>query len=240
MKDKQQYESGKGHPARRGGLLCLNRNDYDAVIFDLDGTLVDSMGMWAEIDVDFLALFGIPCPATLQKELEGLTWPETEQYFIDHFDIPLTVSEIGSKLLQMAEERYRDRTPAKDGAVRFVKNLSAHGIKTGLASSNHPGLITHALDAHGLVPFFPVITTCGEVAAGKPSPDVFLKTAEKLGASPGRCLVFEDIPKGILAGKRAGMTVIAVDDAYSKAMEEEKRQLADAYIRSYDEIIWED
>ncbi len=227
----------KNPPAWRDGFLCLRPEDFDAVIFDLDGTLVDSMGMWGRIDVEFLGRFGMDPPANLQKELEGLTWQENEQYFADHFDLGLTPGEIGAIWIEMAAEKYRFETPAKDGAVDFALRMKELGKRLGVASSNHLELILEALRAHRLDAAFDAITTCGEVEAGKPDPAVYLVTAEKLGVDPGRCLIFEDIPVGILAGRRAGMTVIAVEDAYSEHMEDEKRRLADAYIRSYREIL---
>lgn len=85
--------------------------------------------------------------------------------------------------------------------------------------------------------YFQVVATSCEVAAGKPAPDIYLKVAEELSVSPSHCLVFEDVPAGILAGKRAGMTVCAVDDEFSREMEEEKRQLADYYISDYYQIL---
>jgi 16S rRNA pseudouridine516 synthase len=228
----------KNHPAVREGFLCLPSDAFDAVIFDLDGTLVDSMGMWARIDVEFLGRFGLESPPDLQRKLEGLTWGETELYFEKNFPIGLSTKEIGKIWIEMAAEKYRQETPAKDGAVEFVLSAKQLGFKLGVASTNHMELILEALGAHGLTDSFDAITTCAEVEAGKPDPAVYLLTAKKLGVRPERCLIFEDIPVGILAGKRAGMTAIAVDDLNSAPMEAEKMRLADGYIHSYREIQW--
>ena len=232
------HTAEEDHPARRGGLLCLDPDSFDAVIFDLDGTLVDSMGMWGQIDVEFLDRFGIEVPEGLQKTLEGMTWSEMEVYFHDHFPIDLTPHEIGQQWLLMASEKYRKATPAKDGAVDFVRAVSGMGKRLGVSSSNHLNLIEDALEAHGILPYFGAVTTCDEVSSPKPNPEVYLLTARKLGVQPERCLVFEDIPVGIMAGKNAGMRVIAVEDAYSASVMEEKRNLADGVISSYRDIRW--
>ena len=228
----------KNHPAVREGFLCLPLDAFDAVIFDLDGTLVDSMGMWGQIDVEFLGRFGLETPPDLQKLILGLSWDETEQYFVDHFPIGLSTEEIGRIWVEMAAEKYRHEIAAKDGAVEFVRKARQLGLRLGVASSNHLDLILDALGAHGLTDSIDAITTCGEAKAGKPDPAVYLLTAEKLGVNPERCLIFEDIPEGILAGKRAGMTAIAVEDSNSAHVEEEKMKLADGYIRSYSELRW--
>src|SRR5699024_8375515 len=89
----------------------------------------------------------------------------------------------------------------------------------------------------GLAPYFDSVRTSCEVSAGKPAPDVYLKVAKDLSVDPSACLVFEDVPKGILAGKNAGMEVCAVDDEFSRPLEAEKKQLADYFIHDYNEIF---
>lgn len=218
----------------------MNICDFEAVIFDLDGTLLDSMGMWGRIDVEYLGSFGIACPPDLQKRIEHLRWTETAELFQKEFGIPKTIREIGEDWLRMAREKYLREVPVKPGAFEFLAFLKERGIPCGIASSNHGDLIRDSLEAHGLYGFFSAVTTCEDVSAAKPAPDVYLVTAEKLGADPDKCLVFEDIPAGILAGKGAGMTVIAVHDSYSAELEAEKTDLADDYIRDYRELLPQD
>ena len=98
-------------------------------------------------------------------------------------------------------------------------------------------MIEGALGAHDILRYFDAIVSCDEAGAGKPDPACYLAAAEKLGKKPADCVVFEDLPNGIRAGRSAGMTVIAVDDAYSRPMEEEKKQLADGYIRDFRELL---
>ena len=121
----------------------------------------------------------------------------------------------------------------------FAEYLKEKGIKVGISSSNSRELIQMVLEAHGILEYFDCITTCCEVKRGKPAPDVYLKTAKGLSTEPEACLVFEDVPMGILAGKRAGMKVCAIDDAYSRKQEAQKRELADWYILDYTQLVEE-
>ena len=145
-----------------------------AVIFDLDGTLVDSMWVWTAIDEDYIRKYHLNPPEDFHEAMEGMSYTET-----------------------LVEE--------------FLKARQ----------------ITHLFDT--------ICTSC-EVNKGKPAPDVYLKAAGQLGAEPSACLVFEDVPMGILAGKNAGMRVCAVDDWFSRPQDAKKRELADYFIHSYEDI----
>lgn len=213
-----------------------------AVIFDLDGTLVDSMWMWRTIDMEYLASKGIELPENLeafQEELEGMGFTETAMLFKERFGIPDSLEEIKETWIRMSGEKYQKEVPLKPGAKWFLGYLKERGIKIGISSSNSRELIQMVLEAHGILEYFDCITTCCEVKRGKPAPDVYLKTAKGLSTEPEACLVFEDVSMGILAGKRAGMKVCAIDDAYSRKQEAQKRELADWYILDYTQLVEE-
>ncbi len=208
-----------------------------AIIFDLDGTLVDSMWMWKSIDVEFLGQYGHECPQELQRDIEGMSFSETAEYFKDRFCLPLSTDEIKEAWIKMSIDKYRYEVPAKKGIMEFLSHVRDRGILCGIATSNSRKMVDAVTESLKLKPYFQAITTACEVKAGKPEPDIYLKVAEDLGVEPGECLVFEDVPAGILAGKRAGMAVCAVDDDFSKYMEAEKRELSDYFIRDYFEIL---
>lgn len=210
--------------------------DKKAVIFDLDGTLVDSMWMWKAIDVEYLGRFGIPVPETLQKDISGMSFSETAEYFKETFHIPDSLEEIKAAWNEMAMYKYTHEVPMKPGAREFLSRLKERGIRTGIATSNSKELARAVVEAQGIAELLDEIHTSCEVAKGKPAPDIYLLVAECLHVEPKDCLVFEDIPEGILAGKNAGMQVCAIEDAFSLPMTEEKKKLADYYIVSYDEI----
>ncbi len=211
-----------------------------AVIFDLDGTLVDSMGMWKKIDIEFLGRFGILLPDGLQEEIEGKSFSETAVYFRERFDLPMTLDELKDCWNEMAMYQYSHEVPLKPGVREFLEYLKGRGISMGIATSNSRELVTAVTKALDIAGYFSAVAVGCEVERGKPAPDVYLHAAGLLGAEPESCLVFEDIPAGILAGKRAGMTVWAVEDAYSSGIRAKKEALADAFIGSYEEIDLED
>lgn len=212
-------------------------NNTEAVIFDLDGTLVDSMWMWKDIDIEFLSGYGIPLPEDLQKAIEGMSYTETAGYFISRFSLPLTVPQIQGIWNRMTIEKYRTQVTLKKGVREFLEHLHQNGIPMGIATSNGRELVDTVLEALHMGHYFQAVTTGCEVASGKPAPDIYLESARRLRANPAACLVFEDVPAGVLAGKRAGMRVCAVEDEYSADMREEKLRLSDYYIEDFTEIV---
>ena len=212
-------------------------DDIKAVIFDLDGSLVDSMWIWRDIDIEYLGRFGIELPDTLQSEIEGMSFTETAVYIKNRFQIPDSVEDMKQAWNRMAWDKYAHEVPLKKGADRFLQLCGERGILLGIATSNSRELVTNVVSVHGLQDSFDCIMTGCDVERGKPAPDIYLKVAERLGVEPSKCLVFEDIIPGIQAGKSAGMKVCAVEDAYSMAERSEKERLADYYIEDYDALL---
>lgn len=213
-------------------------NNTEAVIFDLDGSLVDSMWLWRAIDVEYLGSFGIPLPEDLQSRIEGMSFHETALYFKDNFTgITHSVEQIKETWNRMAWDKYANEVPLKPGIPAFLSHCRDRGIRLGIATSNSRELVTNVTKAHGLEDCFACIMTGSEVTRGKPAPDIYLAVARTLDVEPARCLVFEDIIPGILAGKAAGMRVCAVEDAYSAKDREKKKSLADYFIEDYSEIM---
>ena len=210
--------------------------DIKAVIFDLDGSLVDSMWIWKDIDIEYLGRFGIEIPDGLQKDIEGKSFSETAVYFKERFQIPDSLEQMKEDWNQMAWDKYVHEVMLKPGAGDFLNYCIGHGIKLGIATSNSRALVEAVADARGFGKNFDCIMTACEVEKGKPSPDIYLAVADRLGVDPVQCLVFEDITAGIMAGKNAGMRVCAVEDTYSLHQTGDKKKLADYYIRDYYEI----
>lgn len=207
-----------------------------AVIFDLDGTLVDSMWMWKAIDIEYLGKFGIPLPPTLQKDIEGMSFSETAVYFKETFQIPDSLDKIKADWNQMAYDKYTKEVPLKNGVGEFLERCKENGIKFGIATSNSRELVDATLEALKIREYFDCVMTACEVTKGKPAPDIYLAVAENIGVNPKDCLVFEDIEMGILAGKSAGMEVCAVEDDFSMNQIDKKKELADYYIKDYFDI----
>lgn len=208
-----------------------------ATLFDMDGTLIDSMGIWGDIDVEFLGERGIEVPRDLQKGIEGMSFSETAQYFKSTFDLVETEEELKTIWNQMAYEKYRTVVPMKPGAAEFLGWLKEHGYATAVCTSNSRELIDMIVEHKGIAQWVDFVVTACEVNAGKPAPDIYLRAAKALEVEPAECVVFEDIPAGLLAGIRAGMTTCAVEDTYSEYCMEEKRQLADFVIHDFTDLL---
>ena len=211
--------------------------DVQAVIFDLDGSLVDSMWIWKEIDIEYLGKYGISIPQDLQSDIEGMSFKETAEYFKKRFNIPDSIEEMQVEWNQMAWDKYMNEVPLKPGIPEFLDHCRKCDIQLGIASSNSRELIEVCLKLNQVESFFECIMSGTDGFKGKPAPDIYLAAAKQLGVDPVRCLVFEDIIPGILAGKSAGMRGCAVDDVYSAYQESEKRKLADYYIKDYYHIF---
>lgn len=210
--------------------------DIEAVIFDLDGTLVDSMWMWKSIDIEYLKRFGIEMPDDLQRSIEGMSFSETAFYFKKRFELPDSLDQIKSAWNEMAWEKYKNEVPLKDGVLELLRYLKSHNIPAGIATSNSRELVDLIIEEHGIKDYFSSIRTSCEVEKGKPSPDIYLLVAKDMGVEAEKCLVFEDVLQGVMAGKNANMKVCAVHDDYSKDFEKEKRKLADYFVYSVSEI----
>jgi len=211
--------------------------EVKAVLFDLDGTLVDSMWMWGAIDVEYLGRRGHQLPPSLQHEIEGMSFSETAVYFKEYFHLPDSLDEIQAEWVAMARDKYANEVEMKPGALSFLKYLKEQGIRTGIATSNNRELLEAVLDAKGIFSWFDCCMTACEAGAGKPAPDIYLKVAERLETKPENCLVFEDTYAGAMAGSRAGMSVCAMADPYSKAKREDIMGIADYYIESFDQVL---
>lgn len=208
-----------------------------AAIFDLDGTLMDSMWMWRDIDIEYLGRFRISPPKDLQVEIEGMGFTETAVYFKETFALPDSVEKIKADWNQMAYEKYARQVPLKKGAYRLLEKMREKGMKLGIATSNHIDLVRAALRNNGVEEWFDCIRTACDVARGKPAPDVYLSVAELLEVAPRDCIVFEDVPMGVMAGLNAGMTVCGVADLFSRDREAQVRSQAHYFIHDYDEVL---
>ncbi len=208
-----------------------------AVLFDLDGTLVDSMWMWKDIDMEYLGKYGITLPPELQEYIEGMSFSEVSAYFKETFKIKESLEEIKSEWVSMAKYKYTHEVPLKPGALRFLKHLKEQGIPMGIATSNSRDLLDAVLESLEISPYFDCCMTSCEAGAGKPAPDIYLKVAKILKTEPKDCLIFEDTPAGILAGNRAGIPVCAMADENSAGRKDQILQMADYYAETFDQVL---
>ncbi len=216
------------------------KDNIKGVIFDLDGTLVDSMWMWREIDEEYLARFGYELPDDYQRSIEGFSFHEVAVYTKERFHIPDSTDKMKDDWNRMAYEFYRDRVQLKEGVRNLIQFLKENGIRLGIATSNSRELLEAVLCSKDIFPDFDVIATSSEVTHGKPAPDIYLHVADELHMNSSEVLVFEDVEAGILSGKAAGMSVCTVYDAYSMQTKEELMRLSDYYIESFEDLFDEE
>lgn len=212
-------------------------NNIKAVIFDLDGTLIDSMGIWTQIDEEYLKGFGYEVPKNLQEEITHLTLTETAIYFKKMFNIENEIVDIIDTWHNMALSHYSKTIKLKDGVIPYLNHLKNKGIKIALATSNSIPLLEATLKNHEIYHYFDAITTTEEVNKAKNYPDIYLLSAKKLGVNPEDCLVFEDIVQAVKGAKLAGMTVYSVHDKNSESQKEDLIKLSDRYIQNFNELL---
>ena len=207
----------------------------EAVVFDLDGVIVDSEHVWDEVREQLARERGGRWHDRAQTDMMGMSSPEWSRYMHDVIGLTESPAEIDKEVVRRMLDRYAERLPLIDGAVDAVARLAGL-FRLGLASSSNRSVIDAVLDVSGLAPLFGATVSSEEVARGKPAPDVFLEAARRLDVPAGRCAAVEDSGNGIRAAHAAGMRVLAIpnlrypppDDALA---------LADVVLGSIDELV---
>ena len=181
----------------------------EAVVFDLDGVLIDSEHVWAEVKEEVTRECGGRWSDRAQADMMGMSSVEWSRYMHDALGVPESPEEIDREVVRRMLERYAEELPLIDGAVDAVHRL-ASSFRLALASSSNREVIDAVLARAGLGELFEVTVSSEEVARGKPAPDVFLEAARRLRLAPERCAAVEDSGNGIRAAHAAGMHVIAI------------------------------
>ncbi len=206
----------------------------DAVVFDLDGVLLDSERLWDEVREALALERGGRWSDRAQAEMMGMSSPEWSRYLHDVVGVPELPDEIAADVVRRMEERYRERLPLLPGASEAVGRLAARW-PLGLASSSNRPLIDLALDLGDLAQFFRVTVSSEEVERGKPAPDVYLEACRRLGVEPERAAAVEDSRNGIRSAHAAGLRVVAIPNAEFPP-DEDSLALADVVLRSLAEL----
>ncbi|MEO0561286.1 MAG: HAD family phosphatase [Chloroflexota bacterium] len=183
----------------------------EAVIFDNDGLLVDSEPVWDQVRAAMAHERGIDWNTDDHKAVMGVSTQEWADYMIQRLKLDIPEEAVVQAVIKRMEASYRQQIPFLPGALTAVE-LAAQHRPTAIASGSHPALLDIITGDERLQPYLQLVVSADEVARGKPHPDVYLEAATRLGVAPESCLVLEDSGNGILAGKAAGMIVIAVPD----------------------------
>jgi HAD superfamily hydrolase (TIGR01509 family) len=221
-------------PGPAAGEIVKTASVISAVVFDLDGVLLDSEQVWDEVREQLVRERGGRWHERAQREMMGMSSTEWARYMHDQLGVPDPPAEISAEVVRRLEYRYRERLPLIEGAHAAVEGLAA-SWPLGLASSSNRELIDLVLDLSGLAPFFRVTVSSEEVARGKPAPDVYLEAARRLGVAPERCAAVEDSHSGIRSAESAGMRVVAIPNA-SYPPDDEALALADVTLESLEQL----
>jgi HAD superfamily hydrolase (TIGR01509 family) len=208
------------------------------VIFDMDGTLVDSMWVWRKIDEDFILKQGIDLPPEqLMENIAHLSFNETAEYFKREFSLSESVDEIKDFWNIQAKIEYTNNVKLKDFAFELLEAFQSKGIKMAIATSSSPELLSETLRSKGIKDFFDVIVTTDMAGKTKIEPDVYLMAARMMNLSPESIAVFEDIPAAMAGARKAGMTVFGVYDKFSADKKGEILDLCHLYINDFSQIL---
>jgi HAD superfamily hydrolase (TIGR01509 family) len=206
----------------------------EAVVFDLDGILVQSEELWDAARRELAEEHGIEWPDDATDAMMGMSSKEWSRYVHDEVGVPDSPEEINRRVLEKLEQRYRTDLPWIDGAQDAVRRMAAE-FPLGLATSSNREIIDIVVDVGGFGDLFQVTLSSEEVERGKPAPDVYLEVMRRMGADPARTAAIEDSTNGLLAASNAGMRVIAIpNDAHPPA--EKGLAVADVVLDSIDEL----
>jgi HAD superfamily hydrolase (TIGR01509 family) len=209
----------------------------EAVVFDLDGVIVDSEQVWDEVRERYTRETGGTYLETATRDMMGMSAPEWSRYMAETLRVPGTPEEINAAIVQRMLARYGEAPPLIPGAVDAVERIGARW-PLAIASSSNPELIEVVLRVSGLASLIRVAVSSQEVARGKPAPDVYLEAVSRLGVEASRCAAVEDSHNGIRSAYAAGMRVIAVPNAHFPP-DAEALALADVVVQSVDELTVE-
>ena len=203
-------------------------------IFDLDGTLLDSMFIWDTLGADYLLSLGKTPKPGLTEQLRPMSLDQVARLFVEEYGVTQCIEEIKAGVNRMVEQYYFEVVQPKPGVPEFLAWVKQQKVKTCVVTASERYVVEAALKRTGLFPYIDRIFTCEEFGKAKNEPDIFLHAREYLGTALENTYVFEDIYLAIQTAKRAGFGVVAVYDPTSANHRKEIAEIADCYIRTFE------
>lgn len=211
--------------------------DYKAVIFDLDGTILDSLNVWKEVDKQFFKLKGINMPVDYKKNIKSMSALEAATYTKNLFGLEETEEELIQLWTKLAYDYYKDKVTLKPGALEYIMYLKQNGVKMAVATACEQQLYEVCLKKHKIYDFFDVIVDTKMAGYGKQQPNVYNLCLEKLGLEPKDVIAFEDIIEAVKTLKKIGIKVYAVYEQNGFENLDELIKESDEYITDFREMI---
>ena len=201
-------------------------------IFDVDGTLLDSMEIWEDVAIRYLKSIGVEAEPDLPEVMFTMSLPEGAAYVKEHYRLTRETDEIIQGVLDIIRKYYEETAPLKPGVTKILEELSGKRIPMTVATSNNKEEVEAAFKRLGIASYFSRIFTCEEVGAGKTQPDIYMKAAEYMGTRPEETVIFEDVLHAIRTAKKAGFLAVGLYDEASKADQKAIEKEADWYAKS--------
>ena len=208
-----------------------------ACIFDVDGTLLDSMPVWDDIGERYLTSQGIAAGEGLRDVLNTMSLEQGATYLKEEYQIEKSVPEIVKEVLKIVSDFYRFEAPLKPGVEETLEWLKKRQVRMVIATSGNKELVEAAFERTGILGYFEQIYTCTEIGAGKDEPTIYLKAAEDLNTKPEDTLVFEDALHAAETAKKAGFVVVGVYDAGNEGNISRMKEVCDYYCNKMNEVI---
>lgn len=216
----------------------FDENKIKAAIFDLDGTLVDSMSMWRRVLPDFLDAYKIETDPDILRKVSFMTLPQSSKYVADNYpQLSMTGEEIMQVWMQNIFEHYSKNIPLRPGAKELFELLKSRGVKLAVATACNHMLAESCLENNAILNMLDNITYAEEVGTGKDKPDVYLECLRRLGCKPEEAFLFEDILIAVKTAQKIGLRTIAIEEESSAADREEIKKTAFKYIIDFRELL---
>ncbi len=215
-------------------------DNIKAVIFDVDGTLVDSLDAWADSDRVFLEEYGVTYSRDISEKLKTMHFVSAAEYLKNEFDLPLTLDEVCERINGIIGYKYSHEIPAKEGVTEFIRECSRRGLPMCAATSNLKGLALAVLGNCGLMKDMQFVLTSDEIGSSKDDPEIFMECARRLDAAPQDTAVFEDSFHAAQAAASAGFYTVGVYDRHYAAEFEKLKEICTDTVMSMKEYCDEE
>ena len=207
------------------------------LFFDLDGTLVDSNGIWKDVDRTFLAKRGLPYTHAYYEGVAHTIFPLAAKFTKEYCRLEESCEEIMAEWMELAKDAYAHHVPIKPGVRAYLKKCRAEGRRMAVITSSVPQHCRAVLAQHKLEPYFEEIFFAHDLGLEKKDPEIFLLAAQKSGVEPERCTVFDDSLQACKGARAARMRVVGVYDPFFAADEKAMREFCDVYLKSFEELL---
>jgi len=210
---------------------------FKNIIFDMDGTILDSMHIWDEVTINFMNSLGHPVTKDYLVEIGTKSVSEATRYTVEKFNLQMKPEDLAQRILDEATSHYYNTLSLKPFAKEFIVKMHDEGVKMCIATASTTSLARGALRRTGVIDYFEFILTNDDIGKGKTEPDIYLKSAKLLDADISDVTVFEDAVHCIKTAKNAGFKVVAVNDPTTEENKAEVMEIADLYIHSFEELL---